>query len=1586
MRLRVAFAIGLGAALAAIVAVAVMPEQSASANFATKMDAGWFHTCAVTASGGVKCWGNNQEGALGDGTNVAHRTPTDVPGLTSGIAQVTAGGDHSCVLTDVGGLKCWGRNSDGELGTGVAGSPSTPVDVVGMSSGVTTVDAGTYHTCALTTGGGVKCWGHNGYGQLGDVTTIGRSIPADVIGLTNGVTAVSTGAFHTCALTTGGAVKCWGSNDRGQLGDGTTIDRITPVDVLGLSSGVAGLAANSSQTCAITVAGAVKCWGRNDRGQLGDGTTIDRSAPVDVVGLLGGITSLAMGDNHTCSISTAGGVKCWGANYSGQLGDATFTNRLVPGDVSDLTNGAVAITAGSSHSCALLTDGNVDCWGYDYDGELGDGDAIYRTTPIDVPGLSNVASLALGNEFSCVLLASGGVNCWGKGNLGQLGDGVAILNRRAPVQVFGLNSGVLAITAGDYHACALLTSGGVKCWGSNATGQLGDGTTVERSSPVDVAGLTSGVASIAAGGENTCAVTTAGGVKCWGYNSAGQLGDGTTTNRLAPVDVVGLTSGVSALTTVHNLNSAYDGHTCAVMVGGGVKCWGYNGHGQLGNGTFADSLTPVDVTGLPSAVIAASGGLNFTCAATTSGGATCWGNNGNAELGDGTTGPSRPTPGDVSGLSTGVSTVSAGTFHACALTVSGAVKCWGFNGNGVYYGALGNGTTEPGRVYAPVNVTGLTSGVTTLASGANHTCGVMAGGGLKCWGGNYSGQLGNGQAANVNRPVQIAGLVVQLPAATPAPTTPAPTPTASPTPTPTPFPQTISFASDGTWEAFDANPNGPGPANFLGYAQFTCPSVSPPPNCTAVYGGWGATLPGASWIWAPGIASSALSDFAQFFFRKQFSVGGTPTSGSVTIAVDDYTQVIVNGAIVGTSGSTTNVGLAGAAQNPTSFDVSSALVVGTNTIVIRAQNGSPSFAGCPSACTYSQNPAGVLFSGLIQFNSMGTPTPTDTPTSSPTPTPTSTPTETPTATPTATPTSTPTATPSPSPSPTPTPTPPPGQVLPDLTVTSAGITFSPVNPAPGQSVTVSALITNQGVTGASSIDVTFLDFGTQIGQVTIASLGVGQSASVSVVTSFPSASFRLITVKVDPTNTITELNENNNEASQVLQVGTPNFADALMNVQASSVTACQGSSVSVSGQAHYDFASIPGTQDFPVQGGQVTVKVGTIATFTGAKTDVNGSFSQSILAPTTNGVYNLDVKVTDKTVTGQAQGITLTVSGPCPTPPPPPPPSSGGGSGPGTPAGDTPPSAVQDVYVFSQDINFSDPNPDIGEPITIFAYIHYFGSDPATNVPVTINDVYPVGGVLNTFQIGSALADFPSGGASSPVVISLPWTNTAAGAHVIQVVTSPSFSQYTGNDKATREIFVGPPATVEIDKSASLLDDADSSGGYSPGDTVRYTIGFTNTGGSSVTGAAIIDDFDDTLLNTPFNISSGGVISSGAINWSIGSIAAGASGSVSYDVNIKPPAQFPEGTSMVKNTAVLITDQTPPVADSVELAVANAAASEPPSGPPAVGGIVELIAAPSSEADQQPSGWVRTSALLLAAVAAFATLTAAWRRKSRSPR
>jgi alpha-tubulin suppressor-like RCC1 family protein len=339
--------------------------------------------------------------------------------------------------------------------------------------------------------------------------------------------------------------------------------------------------------------------------------------------VLRNVVRIAAGIQHTCAVLTDGTVRCWGASIHGELGNGSTTNNARPVLVPGLSN-VVDISAGNSQTCAVLANGTVRCWGWNFYGQLGDGTTTDATTPVAVVGLTDAKTVAVGSAFTCALTTSGTVKCWGNNLSGQVGDGTTNNTRKSPVQVSGL-SGVAAIAAGGGHACALTTGGAVKCWGLNGSGQIGDGSTTNRPSPVQVTGLTSGVAAISSRNEHTCALTTSGAVRCWGADNKGQLGDGLTANRTTPYTVPSI-SGATAITTGY-------AHTCAV-VSGAVKCWGWNTVGQLGDGTTVDRPSPVTVAG-GSGVAALSGGNYFTCALTSGGAVKCWGQGAYGQLGDG---------------------------------------------------------------------------------------------------------------------------------------------------------------------------------------------------------------------------------------------------------------------------------------------------------------------------------------------------------------------------------------------------------------------------------------------------------------------------------------------------------------------------------------------------------------------------------------------------------------------------------------------------------------------------------------------------------------------------------------------------------------------------------------------------------------------------------------------------------------------------------------------------------------------------------------------------------------------------------------
>ncbi len=346
-----------------------------------------------------------------------------------------------------------------------------------------TMGLGSFHSCAISRTGELKCWGSNANDQLGDGSSITqRNTPGNVLGSAKYI-AVAGGETFTCAVTSGGAAQCWGRNVFGQLGDGSNTTRNTPVQVVGLSSGVTAIAAGHLHACALLSTGTVKCWGDNSDGQLGVGTLVPSSIPVDVVGL-SGVQSIESGAYYTCALLQGGAVKCWGFNGSGQLGDNSKQTRSTPTDVVGLSSGVARVSAGWGHTCAALTDGTVMCWGA-AGSHLGDLSPNDRLVPSPVSTVSGATDVVVGNMFTCAIVGGGGVQCWGLGNDGRLGYGQSFTSA-TPVTVSGI-SAASALRTGDSHACVIVSGSQAFCWGANLRGQLGSGssaTIAESPSPV----------------------------------------------------------------------------------------------------------------------------------------------------------------------------------------------------------------------------------------------------------------------------------------------------------------------------------------------------------------------------------------------------------------------------------------------------------------------------------------------------------------------------------------------------------------------------------------------------------------------------------------------------------------------------------------------------------------------------------------------------------------------------------------------------------------------------------------------------------------------------------------------------------------------------------------------------------------------------------------------------------------------------------------------------------------------------------------------------------------------------------------------
>lgn len=737
---------------------------------AIQIAAGGLHTCLLTAAGGVKCWGGNNRGQLGDGSFSASSAPINTATIVGGATAIAAGGSHTCALATGGGVKCWGYNNNGQLGNNSLATSGTPVDVVGLTSGIAAIDAGFEHTCALTTTGGVKCWGANATGALGDNSTTRQLVPVDVNGLGSGVVAISAGVDHTCAITTSNGIKCWGNNDQGQIGDGTQNMRLVPTDVSGLATGSAQVSAGAKFTCALLTSGGVKCWGANTLGSVGsNGGQFMQLTPVDVAGLSSGVAAIASagsdynssGDGHTCALLQAGPVLCWGRGSNGQLGKIATGNNRIPVLAFGLSTGVTGLAASVFHTCALTAGGGVKCWGYGSNGQLGDGSATDSPSPVNVVGFERqIISIAGGGNHACSLTEGGKALCWGANDSGNVGDGTISPSRPLPVGVTLPSTstnpgGATGVAAGGQHSCAITATFSIRCWGNNAFGQLGNGTTMTSSSPVQVGAYstTNRTLAVSVGGTHTCAISQGGVLRCWGRNTNGQLGNNSffspQTSPSSPVYDGNFSRALQV--------SAGGQHTCAVDQFGGVQCWGANTNGQLGNNSVVDQFAPVDVTGLDyssNSTRAIAAGNAHACALTSTGAVKCWGANNWGQLGDGSY-TQRLVPADVIGLASGVAAITAGGDITCALMLTGVVKCWGSNANG----ELGIGMVGGSRNVATDVPQFSGGGAVSVSAGNGIAFALLPDSSVVGWGLANAGRLGNNATlGNFPLPIQTLGV------------------------------------------------------------------------------------------------------------------------------------------------------------------------------------------------------------------------------------------------------------------------------------------------------------------------------------------------------------------------------------------------------------------------------------------------------------------------------------------------------------------------------------------------------------------------------------------------------------------------------------------------------------------------------------------------------------------------------------------------------------------------------------------------------------------------------------------------------------
>jgi VCBS repeat-containing protein len=669
-----------------------------------------------------------------------------------------------------GTVLAWGKNSDGQLGDGTNVNKNLPTPVLSLSD-VVDVAAGVYHSLAVKSDGTVWGWGGNGEGSVGDGTYIDRRngpvqvVDADGTGYLTDVIAVAAGWGHSLALKSDGTVWAWGYNGFGQLGDGTTDGRNTPMQVSGLN-GITSIYAGTYTSFAVKYDGTVYAWGYNYNAQLGLGDTIDRYSPV-LNEYLNSITSVS----DRFALRSDGKVLAWGLFW---LGNGNTNGSTTP--VVNNYENIVDVAA----NAAVKSDGTVWCFG----SNLGNGTNDTSTFPVQVSSLSSVTSVVTGSGFRIALKSDGTAWAWGEASYGHLGNGNSI-NCNVPVQVKDSDgteylSGIEAIATGYDHSLAIIAdssypalemttyslvpgiagtayvqtlqaSGGSGSYNWTLTsGSLPDGLSLDTST-----GAITGTPT--AGGTFNFTIQMADGISSvtrallikisapaalwsWGLNDAGQLGNGTTVNTATPILISDLAEAVSI--------AAGPNFSLAVKSNGTVWAWGNNDSGQLGDNTTTGRPAPGQVQGLTGVVAVAAGESELSLALKADGTVWAWGTGGNGALGNGTT-DSSLVPVQVNGLS-GITGIAAKCNGGMALKSDGTVWTWGYNG----FGEIGDGTFD--ERHLPVQVSGLT-GVTAIASRAFHGLALKFDGTVWAWGGGWAGQLGNNLTSYSNVPVQVKG-------------------------------------------------------------------------------------------------------------------------------------------------------------------------------------------------------------------------------------------------------------------------------------------------------------------------------------------------------------------------------------------------------------------------------------------------------------------------------------------------------------------------------------------------------------------------------------------------------------------------------------------------------------------------------------------------------------------------------------------------------------------------------------------------------------------------------------------------------------
>ncbi len=535
-----------------------------------EVSSGSFHSCGIQTDGSLWCWGNNESGQIGDGTNENRNLPAKImPG--SKWKKVSAGSDHSCGIQADGSLWCWGNNRFATLGDGTLTDREAPT-LIDKNNEWVTISAGNYVTCGITKEGKLWCWGYGHWGLFSPRQSYATH-PKEVIPPKKNLGTwlnVALKKDHICAISSKNHLFCWGLNSSGQIGNGHDYAIRQPVLVAKESDwkDIATSAAQCSHTCGIKSDRSLWCWGKNSDGQLGLGNYIFQQHPVPIAQ---GRTwqSIALA-RHTCGILLDGSLWCWGINEHYQLGTGDKTIRLLPTRISDADTWNTVAT-NFNYSCGVKTDHSLWCWGELFSKTDGRAEIALKSPQKLADG--EWKTLSAGQNHLCGIQQKGSLWCWGINSQGQLGDKTTTTHDTPTI----IGDDVWReISIGFEHTCGIQQNGSLWCWGSNAFGQLGVIGPSKVTHPLQIA-KTQTWTHISAGDSYTCGIQTDGSLWCWGWGLNGELGLGNPSQALTP-------KKVSSQTPWKKI-SAGKCHSCGIQTDGTLWCWGSNYYGQIGINT-----------------------------------------------------------------------------------------------------------------------------------------------------------------------------------------------------------------------------------------------------------------------------------------------------------------------------------------------------------------------------------------------------------------------------------------------------------------------------------------------------------------------------------------------------------------------------------------------------------------------------------------------------------------------------------------------------------------------------------------------------------------------------------------------------------------------------------------------------------------------------------------------------------------------------------------------------------------------------------------------------------------------------------------